>query len=101
MQEALISQHNVRPDDAVRTDLAVCAYLRFWIDDRSGMNGGHDQESRMMKATSASLTTLPLTEQRPLALPILPRDLVSSTSIIRTSPGFTGVRHFTFSADMK
>ena len=34
-----------------------------------------------MNATSASLTTSPSTEHDPLALPILPRVLVSSTSI--------------------
>ena len=54
-----------------------------------------------MNVTSASLTISPSTLQTPLALPILPRDFVSSTSMTSTSPGTTGLRHFTSSADMK
>ncbi len=37
----------------------------------------------------------------PFALPILPRDLSNSTSMRSVSPGTTGLRHFTLSADMK
>ena len=54
-----------------------------------------------MNVTAASLTTSPFTLHTPLALPILPRNLVSSTAITRVSPGRTGLRQRTLSADMK
>ena len=57
--------------------------------------------SRSMKVTCASLTTSSFTLQTPLALQIFPRALVNSTSMISTSPGRTGLRHFTSFAAMK
>src|SRR5665213_1445056 len=57
------------------------------------------QRSNNMNVTSASLTVSPSTEQTPLALPILPRDFTNSTSMVNVSPGRTGFRQRTLSAD--
>src|SRR5690242_419169 len=97
MQLAVVTQRDVFADDAIRSDFATGANLRPGMNDGSGMN----HASRSIKVTSASLTTSPSTLQTPLALPILPRTLVISTSMTITSPGTTGLRHLTSSADMK
>ncbi len=54
-----------------------------------------------MNLSSASQVTSPFTKQRPVATPIAPRILVSSVSMMSTSPGSTGRRHFTLSQLMK
>ena len=97
MQPAIVAERDVLADDAIRPDFTTGTDLRLGVNDGGGMN----HWPRKMKVTSASLTTSSRTLQTPLALPILPRDLVSSTSMISTSPGTTGLRHFTSSAAMK
>ncbi len=57
--------------------------------------------SESMNLSSASHVTSPFTRQRPVAMPMAPRILTSSVSMIRTSPGTTGRRHFTLSQLMK
>ena len=102
MQLAAVAEADVLTDDAVGPDFAIGTQLRARMDDRRGMNGRrHGQRSKNMHVTTASLTTSWFTRQVPLARPILPRDLVSSTSMMSVSPGVTGLRHFTSSADMK
>src|SRR5688572_2654822 len=102
MQLATVAEDNVFADDAVGADFAAIPDLCLRMDDCSGVSLNHyASRSMSMKVTSASLTGSLLTRQVPLALPILPRDLVSSTSMTRLSPGRTGLRHFTLSADMK
>ena len=100
MQAAAVAKGDVLADDAVRADMAIGADLRAGMDDGGGVDHGVPR-SRIMKVTSASLTTSSPTLQTPLARPILPRTLVSSTSMMRVSPGPTGLRHLTSSADMK
>src|SRR5438552_15382639 len=100
MEMAVVSQNDVFSNHTIRTDFTARADLRAGMNDGGGMNHSF-QESTSMKVTSASLTTSPLAEQIPLALPILPRAFTNSTSIMRVSPGRTGLRHFTLSAEMK
>src|SRR5579883_1239058 len=100
MQLAAFAKHHVFADDTKRADDAIRADIGARMNDRGGMNGCH-VGSTSMKVTSASLTSSPSTLQTPLALPILPRNLVNSTSITSVSPGRTGLRHFTLSAAMK
>ena len=92
-------EHDLRANDAVRANHAACANLCLGMNHGGGMDLGH--LSMSMKVTSASLTGSESTEQTPLARPIFPRALVSSTSISIVSPGRTGLRHFTLSAAMK
>ena len=111
VQDGPGSEHDVLSEDAVGSDGAVVGDLGARVEDRGGMDARHGrgggngsgrtQRSINMKVTSASETASPLTEQTPRALPILPRDLVISTSMTRVSPGRTGLRHLTSSADMK
>src|SRR6185503_6580796 len=87
MQGTLRTQHHVLPDDAIRADPAVGANLRLGMNDGGGMYLGHGPSPfTSMNVTSASLTGSASTEQTPLARPILPRTLVSSTSITKVSP---------------
>src|SRR5713226_6503629 len=114
MQAAAGAQNHVFANNTIGPDLAVHANLRLGMDNRGWMNPhfgltfcyfieqhAFGQTSPSINVTSASLTTSPATLQTPLALPILPRCFVSSTSMIKRSPGRTGLRHFTFSAAMK
>src|SRR5262245_61111000 len=101
MEQTIVAHHHIFADNAVRTDPAIGADLCFWMNNGSGVNHRDQVLSTNMNVTSASLTTRPFTEQTPLAFPIFPRVLVSSTSIKSVSPGRTGLLHFTLSADMK
>ena len=85
MEFASVAERHVFADDAIRADVATGADLRFGMYNGGGMN--HFITSRNMNVTSASLTTSSPTLQTPLALPILPRAFVSSTSMISVSPG--------------
>ena len=102
MQLATAPQSDMRTNHTVRSNFA------FFADDGGGINYGgsmnvaHASSASMsMKVTNASLTVSPSTKHLPCALPILPRDLVSSTSMVSVSPGITGLRHLTFSAAIK
>ena len=107
MQPVRLAKRDVPADDAVRTDFTIVANGCIGMNDCAGMNLGQgvrlDGYSLPMreKVISASLTTSPPTVQTPRALATLLRALSSSISICNTSPGLTGLRHFTFSADMK
>ena len=107
MQPVRLAKGDVPADDTVRTDFTIVANGCIGMNDCAGMNLGHgvrlDGHSLPMreKVMSASLTTSPPTVQTPRALATLLRALSSSISICNTSPGLTGLRHFTFSADMK
>lgn len=103
MQPTTSAEHHMLANHTIGTDFAVRSNFRARMNDSCRMNqgGAHAYPSMSMKATSASLTVSPFTEQTPRALPILPRDLVNTTLITRASPGRTGLRHFTDSADMK
>ena len=102
MQLAVGSQGYIWADHTVRTNATPLADLRALLNHCGGVNLAHHASSSInMKVTDASLTSSPATEHLPTALPILPRDLVSSTSMVRISPGNTGLRHFTFSAAIK
>lgn len=102
-QYHMLANHTVRPDFAIRPDFRPRMNNRRWMYHApfNLMSSRRRQASRIMKVTSASLTTSPWTLHTPLARPIFPRILVSSTSITSTSPGTTGFRHFTSSAAMK
>src|SRR6202012_1446689 len=97
MQNTFLAQRDVFADDAIRSDFAIGTNLRLGMNDGGGMNHALTN----IKVISASLTTSPATLQIPLPLPILPRTFVSSISINNVSPGTTGLRHLTSSADMK
>ena len=102
MKVVLRSEPDLGSDHAIRSDDAILADFCAGMDDGAGVYvGAHIQRSTSMKVTQASLTVSPLTEQTPFALAILARVLVISTSIIKVSPGRTGLRHLTSSADMK
>src|SRR5437016_8434137 len=100
MQLAAGAEGDVLANDAVRADLAADSNVGMRMNDSRRMNHSGDltHPSMSINATSASLTTSPLTEQTPRALPIFPRDLVNSTLMTKVSPGRTGFRHFTDSA---
>lgn len=109
MQAASLCQNDMLTNQAVGANVTVGSDEGLGVNDCSGVDhwGRYPvrlqvtQRSINMKVTLASLTTSPSTVHLPFALPILPRALVISTSIIRMSPGRTGLRHFTSSADMK
>src|SRR6267143_1855654 len=104
MQGAILPERDVFADDTIRPDPAAGSDLRIRMNDGCGMDVGTIHAlsaSTSMNVTSASLTGSELTRQTPLALPIFPRDLVNSTSMISVSPGRTGLRHLTLSAAMK
>ena len=102
MEFAVCTDRDVFTNDAKGTDFATIADGGLFVDDgrRVDLRRAHSR-SISMKVTWDSLTSSPSTEQTPLALPMLRRDLSNSTSILRMAPGRTGFRHFTFSADMK
>ena len=107
MQPVSLAKRDVPADDAVRANNTVAAESGPGMNDCGGMNLRHDvrlvgyELPARVKVISASLTTSPRTVQTPLALATLPRALSSSMSICSTSPGLTGLRHFTLSAAMK
>src|SRR3954449_1370656 len=104
MKNAVFAKAHLLTQHTIGADAATGTYRGLRMHDRRRMNfrAFHDRSaSTSIKVTSASLTGSELTEQTPLARPILPRDLVSSTSIRRVSPGRTGFRHLTLSAAMK
>src|SRR6185436_5622544 len=105
MENALWAEGHVFPDDAIRPDHRTLSDLGPRMHNSRGLNleDGHGKapDSTSLNVTSASLTGSESTEQIPFALPIFPRDLVNSTSIVSVSPGRTGLRHFTLSAAMK
>src|SRR5437899_7767295 len=98
MQGAIFPECNVFADHTIRPDPTAGSDLRIRMNDGCGMDLGTIHAlsaSTSMNVTSASLTGSELTRQTPLALPILPRDLVISTSMISVSPGLTDFRLFT------
>src|SRR5882724_12277721 len=99
MQFAFVAENHIFANHAIRSDFAIFSNLRFGMNDCSRMK--HNYSPRSMKVTSASLTISSSTLQTPLALPSLPRIFIISTSTTRTSPGKTGLRHFTSFAAMK
>src|ERR1044071_3573386 len=97
MKNTARAEPNVFAQDTVGPDGAIGCNLSRRMDD----GGGVEHFYMSINVTSASLTSSPSTEHTPFARPILPRDFVISISMMRVSPGRTGLRHFTLSADIK
>src|SRR5580765_5334163 len=122
MKLATIAQDNVFTNYTIRTDFTVGSDLGVRVNNGGRMMHrisneksalwndfkkwkGHSeppirsQVSTNINVTSASLTTSSFTRHTPLALPIFPRALINSTVMTSVSPGRTGLRHFTLSAE--
>ena len=100
LEPATGPEGNVGANDGVGADFAVIADLGGRVDDGGGMDlCAHG--STTPNIISASLTTSPLTRQRPRALTMAFFRWVISTSMKRVSPGTTGLRNLTASALIK
>src|SRR5205085_8562178 len=103
VERAVFAERDVLTDHAIRSDPTARSDFRIRMNNgcRMDLDIIHAlSASTSMKVTSASLTGSELTRQTPLALPILPRALVNSTSMMSVSPGRTGFGHLTHSAAM-
>jgi len=70
--------------------------------EKSGLIGNADDQASTTANLSSELeTTSPLTEQVATAFPILRRKERISASMKRVSPGTTGLRNLTLSAERK
>src|SRR5439155_18933632 len=90
MERAVFAERDVLADHAIGSDPTARSDFRIRMNNgcRMDLDIIHAlSASTSMKVTSASLTGSELTRQTPLALPILPRALVNSTSMINVSPG--------------
>src|SRR5207247_658730 len=83
MERAALAENHMFADDGVGADDAIRADPGAGVDEGGGVDHSPSRSMRT-KVTSASLTGSLSTRHVPLALPILPRDLVSSTSLMVT-----------------
>src|SRR5205085_2278741 len=97
---AAIADLALRADERPWTDAHVLAERCRRRDDGRGVDLPV-HASRTIAAISASATISPSTFAIPFMRQMRPRTCITSSSNRSWSPGFTGLRHFTLSSDMK